>query len=113
MSYKAMKYEISDEIATVTFNRPAQRNAFDIAMRVELAEIIAEIREDMSLKAVILTGAGGAFCAGGDLKSLSSGTPSVQHPQTRSAAACLVAGADQPGDSRHRGGRRSRLWRRV
>ena len=83
MSYKSMKYEINDEIATVTFNRPAQRNAFDIPMRTELAEIIAEIRDDMSLKAMILTGAGGAFCAGGDLKSLSSGTPSVQDTRKR------------------------------
>ena len=83
MSYKTIKYEVRDEIAIVTFNRPEQRNAFDLTMREELADIVAEIRTDLSLKAAIITGAGGAFCAGGDLKSLSSGKPTVQDGRKR------------------------------
>lgn len=56
----------------LTLNRPAQRNALDIDMREALAAAVAEARDDETIKAVVLTGAGGAFCAGGDLKSLTS-----------------------------------------
>jgi 2-(1,2-epoxy-1,2-dihydrophenyl)acetyl-CoA isomerase len=83
MSYKTINYEIRNEIAIVTFNRPEQRNAFDLTMRAELADIIADIRENLSLKAAVITGSGGAFCAGGDLKSLSGGKPTAQEGRKR------------------------------
>ena len=70
MDYKAIKYEIKDEIAVVTLNRPEARNALDITMREEIADVTLRIRDDESLKAMILTGSGGAFCGGGDLKAL-------------------------------------------
>ena len=57
----------------LTLNRPAQRNALDIDMREDMAAAaVAEARDDEAIKAVVLTGAGGAFCAGGDLTSLTS-----------------------------------------
>ena len=70
MSYKAITYEIKNEIAIVTMNRPEARNALDVTMREEIADVTLKIRDDESLKAMILTGAGGAFCGGGDLKAL-------------------------------------------
>ena len=70
MSYKAITYEIKNEIAIVTMNRPEARNALDVTMREESADVTLKIRDDEGLKAMILTGAGGAFCGGGDLKAL-------------------------------------------
>lgn len=83
MTYEAMSYEVRDEVAIATFNRPAQRNAFNIAMRTELADIVMRVRDDASLKALVLTGAGGSFCAGGDLKSLTEGQPTVEAGRKR------------------------------
>ena len=61
-------YEVRDGIATVTFNRPQARNAFTFAMYERLAEICAAVDEDRSVRAMILTGAGGkAFAAGTDI----------------------------------------------
>jgi enoyl-CoA hydratase/carnithine racemase len=61
-------YEVRDAIAFVTFNRPQARNAFTFAMYERLAEICATADEDRSIKAMLLTGAGGkAFAAGTDI----------------------------------------------
>src|SRR5918999_5949420 len=61
-------YEVRDGIAFVTFNRPQARNAFTFAMYERLAEICAIADEDRSIKAMLLTGAGGkAFAAGTDI----------------------------------------------
>ena len=69
-SFQSLLYTVEDRVAVLTFNRPNNRNALDITMRTELATLLAKIRADKSLCALILTGAGKAFCAGGDLKSL-------------------------------------------
>lgn len=61
-------YEIQDGIAKVTFNRPQARNALTFAMYERLAEICGEVNEDSSVRAMILTGAGGkAFASGTDI----------------------------------------------
>ena len=61
-------YEVRDGVAYVTFNRPQARNAFTFAMYERLAEICAIADEDRSIKAMLLTGAGGkAFAAGTDI----------------------------------------------
>ncbi|HLZ66333.1 MAG TPA: enoyl-CoA hydratase/isomerase family protein [Aliidongia sp.] len=66
-------YEIEDGIGRVTFNRPAQRNAFTFAMYERLAEVCAEIETDERVKALILTGAGDkAFAAGTDISQFHS-----------------------------------------
>jgi enoyl-CoA hydratase len=61
-------YEVRDGIGLITFNRPAARNALTFAMYDRLAEICASTPADGSVKAIILTGAGGrAFAAGTDI----------------------------------------------
>ncbi|MDB5897207.1 MAG: Enoyl-CoA hydratase [Ramlibacter sp.] len=59
--------------AVLTMNRPEQRNALDLELRAALAEAVAEVRDDRAVKAVVLTGAGSHFCAGGDIKAMASG----------------------------------------
>ncbi len=59
-----------DSVALVTLNRPDQRNAINDEMRAELIEAFARFDADPSVRVVVLTGAGTAFCAGGDLSAV-------------------------------------------
>ncbi|GGH66658.1 enoyl-CoA hydratase [Comamonas phosphati] len=61
---------VQDGIGTITLNRPEARNALNQAMRPALAAAVAQMRDDASVHAVILTGAGGAFCSGGDISAM-------------------------------------------
>jgi 2-(1,2-epoxy-1,2-dihydrophenyl)acetyl-CoA isomerase len=64
--------EIDDGVAVITMNRPERRNAFSQAMMSALAAVLAEAETDEAVGCVVLTGAGGAFCAGGDVKSMAA-----------------------------------------
>lgn len=63
-------YDAADGVATLTMNRPQARNALDAAMKDAFATVVPRIVGDPGIRAVILTGAGGAFCAGGDLRAM-------------------------------------------
>jgi enoyl-CoA hydratase/carnithine racemase len=67
----AVKLENHGCTAVLTMNRPNRHNALDSEMRAGLADAIAQIRDDRAVKAVVLTGSGHTFCAGGDVKGLS------------------------------------------
>ncbi len=60
-------FERRAEVAWITFNRPSARNAMTFAMYERLAEICDEVNADRSVRALVLTGAGGAFVAGTDI----------------------------------------------
>lgn len=66
MTYSNLIVEIEDEVATVTLNRPDQRNALNRAIRDELKHFLDN--EARNVKVAVVTGAGPAFCAGMDLK---------------------------------------------
>jgi 2-(1,2-epoxy-1,2-dihydrophenyl)acetyl-CoA isomerase len=59
--------------AVLTMNRPEARNALDLTLRAAFADAVAEVRDDPAVRAVVLTGAAGHFCAGGDVKTISGG----------------------------------------
>jgi 2-(1,2-epoxy-1,2-dihydrophenyl)acetyl-CoA isomerase len=61
---------IRDDVAEITLNRPQQRNALSLQMREELAQAITQVRDDVAVRAVILSGAQEAFCSGGDLAQM-------------------------------------------
>ncbi|MEM9306605.1 MAG: enoyl-CoA hydratase-related protein [Pseudomonadota bacterium] len=67
---KPVTLKIKDGIAVVTLNQPERRNALTVAAKEGLSAISTQLAQDESLSAVILTGAGGVFCAGGDLKKM-------------------------------------------
>jgi len=69
---------------TLTLNRPQARNAVDAALRAELRDRLEEVAADESVRAVVLTGAGGAFSAGADLKGGFELTPEG-HPDVYTA----------------------------
>ena len=67
--YKDIIYEVAEGIARITINRPERRNAFRPQTLFELSDAFEEARDDISVGAIILTGAGpDAFCSGGDQK---------------------------------------------
>jgi enoyl-CoA hydratase/carnithine racemase len=69
MSYETITYEISESILTITLNRPEKLNAFTGVMGRELIEAFARADADDEVRAIIVTGAGRAFCAGADLSA--------------------------------------------
>lgn len=71
MSEPVLLVEKAGGVATVTLNRPRAMNALSRELRLELAATFTAFQDDADIGAVILTGAGRAFCAGMDLKELS------------------------------------------
>ena len=65
-----VELRIEDKVAIVTLNRPEVRNAINDAMRSELVAILENIGKDDAVRAVVLTGEGKAFCAGGDIAGM-------------------------------------------
>jgi 2-(1,2-epoxy-1,2-dihydrophenyl)acetyl-CoA isomerase len=66
--YENIRVEVEAGIATVTLNRPEKLNAFAGHMRRDLAEVLEKAASDKGIRAVVITGAGRAFCAGADVK---------------------------------------------
>ena len=69
MSYKEILYDVSDNILTVTMNRPEKLNAFTGTMMTEMIDAFRRANEDDNIRCVIVTGSGRAFCAGADLSA--------------------------------------------
>src|SRR3954447_2727183 len=71
-------YEVEDGVATVTLNRPDQRNALNGELLAALVDAMKRVRDDEEVRAVILTGAGEkVFCAGADLGGFAADVPLV------------------------------------
>lgn len=70
--YECLTVEKADKLATVTLNRPDSLNAVNPQMHHELERIWVDLTEDSDVNAILLTGAGKAFCAGGDVKGMAS-----------------------------------------
>ncbi len=68
--YQFVRVELEDGVATLTLNRPDSLNAVNTAMHHELEDLFTQVQQDRDVKAVVLTGAGRAFCAGGDVKDM-------------------------------------------
>ncbi|MNS70183.1 1,2-epoxyphenylacetyl-CoA isomerase [compost metagenome] len=67
MSDNTVLLEKVGATAVITLNRPHRRNALDASIKAAMTDIVRTVREDRSVRAVVLTGAGGNFCAGADL----------------------------------------------
>ncbi len=69
MSYQELQFVLSEHVGVITLQRPQQGNAITLQMARELLDVAIRCDEDPTVRAVLLTGAGKMFCAGGDLKS--------------------------------------------
>jgi enoyl-CoA hydratase/carnithine racemase len=67
MNYNTLAYQVDTGILTLTLNRPEQMNAFTVEMANELVHAFKRASDDEAVKAIVVTGAGRAFCAGMDL----------------------------------------------
>jgi 2-(1,2-epoxy-1,2-dihydrophenyl)acetyl-CoA isomerase len=76
---------IEDGVAVLTMNRPDRRNAMSEAMMAAMDRVLAAVETDDAVGCVVLTGAGGAFCAGGDVKAMAERT-AEQRAQSMDAA---------------------------
>jgi methylglutaconyl-CoA hydratase len=70
VEYSTLKFERDGKIAIVTLNRPEKRNAISTPMIEDIFAALNAAQEDSSIRVVILTGAGKAFCSGMDLETL-------------------------------------------
>ena len=69
MNYQTILYEVDANILTITLNRPDKLNAFNAPMLFELIDAFDQADADDEVRAIIVTGAGRAFCAGADLSA--------------------------------------------
>ena len=67
-----IQLDIHQHVATVTLNRPEQGNSIDLASAKEMMNIAINSTEDANIRSVVLTGAGKAFCVGGDIKTFAA-----------------------------------------
>ena len=67
---KTLKYELADGVGTITLNRPEKLNAASWQLAEELSGLLYRLRSDDTVRVILLTGAGRAFCAGGDVEFL-------------------------------------------
>ncbi|MFQ5352293.1 MAG: enoyl-CoA hydratase/isomerase family protein, partial [Candidatus Binatia bacterium] len=81
MNFETILYNVEDGIGTVTLNRPKVLNAVNGAVGRELHQVLAQIAGDRSVRVVLLTGAGRAFCAGADLAQPGEGVD-VEDPDS-------------------------------
>src|SRR5438552_3445588 len=65
---------LEDGVAVLTMNRPERRNALSGAMLSAMGKTLADCELDPEVAVVVMTGAGGAFCAGGDVKGMADGS---------------------------------------
>jgi len=72
MSNSPVRFERQGSTAVVTLDNPATRNALTPELKEGLAAAIAKVKADPQIRAVVLTGANGAFCAGGDLRGIAA-----------------------------------------
>lgn len=71
-TYDEIIYEVDDPVATITLNRPEALNAWTGTMANELRDALGRAERDPAVVGIVLTGAGKGFCAGADMKNLSS-----------------------------------------
>lgn len=98
-AFSFIQLAIDDGLATLTLNRPERKNALTPALFAELLEALASLRRTPQVKALLLTGAGNDFCAGGDVGNIGAVTEAcsvhermVEYGQVLSA----LAGFDRP-----------------
>jgi 2-(1,2-epoxy-1,2-dihydrophenyl)acetyl-CoA isomerase len=77
MGYQHLTLERRDQVATLTLNRPEAYNAFNLAFGREIFQAVLEADDDPQVRCLLVTGAGKAFCAGGDVREFVEHLPRI------------------------------------
>jgi len=77
MGYQHLTLERRDQVATLTLNRPDAYNAFNLAFGHEIFQAVLEADDDSQVRCLLVTGAGKAFCAGGDVREFVDNLPRI------------------------------------
>lgn len=84
LEFSESQLHIDGPVATFSHQRPASRNAMSMLLRADYARMIDQVRADRGIRALIITGSGGSFCAGGDVKGMNermqSADPELNSP---------------------------------
>ncbi len=70
--FKTIRFDVQDQVGTLTLDNPTKRNALDLVMREEISRVVARVHSDQRIRALIITGANDHFCAGGDLRGIAT-----------------------------------------
>src|SRR3989442_2154723 len=77
MNFESLILDRRDGVATITLNRPDALNALNLALGRELFHAALDVDDDPGVRCVVITGAGKAFCAGGDVKDFADNLPRI------------------------------------
>jgi enoyl-CoA hydratase/carnithine racemase len=83
MQYETILLEKRDGVAIITLNRPNKLNAVSLKMRLEVIDALDELEVDESIRVVIFTGAGRAFCAGADISAFGEDSIELRKQRAR------------------------------
>ena len=89
-----------DGLATVTLNRPASKNALSTTMADELTAVFTNLKRDADVRAVLLSGAGGNFCSGGDVKAMAAASLPIAASQVEASGPVQAAGVTRSAEQR-------------
>ena len=82
-AFQTLLFTKDDGVARIALNRPQVLNAYNIQMRDDFSEVLAAVADDDEIKAVLITGAGRAFCAGADLTEFGAAPSMVKAREVR------------------------------
>ncbi len=88
MTYQTLKFEVTDGVGIITLNRPDHANSLDRKLAEELYDVALACEFDPAIRAVLITGTGDMFCAGGDLKTFNEKGDDLP-PYIMETATCL------------------------
>ncbi len=94
-NYDTLSIRVDGPFAHITLNRPEVKNAMNAQMVLDLMAAFAALRDDRSVRAVVLSGAGGTFCAGGDIKEMAAALQGDQTSQNSIVLDALLRAVNQ------------------
>jgi enoyl-CoA hydratase/carnithine racemase len=109
MAYQQITYDVADNILTLTLNRPDKLNAYTGTMQAEMIDAFDRADQDDAIRAIIVTGAGRAFCAGADLSAGGATFDRAARPDRKTAPIGPDGEVDWSDDAVRDGGGRLTL----
>lgn len=94
--YAMIRAAAADSVATITLHNPARKNAIGPVMVNELLYALADAADDAAVRSIVITGAGDAFCAGGDFAQMTGGADADALPIKGDYADLLIALTSSP-----------------